>query len=207
MKKTVAAVLAAVLTLFTACGGGGENGEVYVYCYGDYFDEENSSVSSPNHVYCEAYVDGRWVIMDPTWDATPDRLREKGKLLKGKLGPLNYFDITEEMLAWSHKITYRVDSDDEDIPNAAARLRQRFGRVLALDFDNARTRAAGSPEIDAALESDDRSPMELMEELYYLTHRNHMSDEARAFVTERFGTSYVPSKPNVYASGKNAQDA
>ena len=32
-------------------------------------------------------------------------------------------------------------------------------------------------------------------------------DEARGFVTERFGTSYVPAKPNVYAAGKNAQDA
>lgn len=33
------------------------------------------------------------------------------------------------------------------------------------------------------------------------------TDETRQFVKERFGTSYVPSKPNVYASGKNAQDA
>ena len=33
------------------------------------------------------------------------------------------------------------------------------------------------------------------------------TDEARDFVKERFGTSYVPAKPNVYASGKNAQDA
>lgn len=32
-------------------------------------------------------------------------------------------------------------------------------------------------------------------------------DETRGFVKERFGTSYVPSKPNVYVSGKNAQDA
>ena len=33
------------------------------------------------------------------------------------------------------------------------------------------------------------------------------TEEARAFVVERYGTTYVPSKPNVYASGKNAQDA
>ncbi len=33
------------------------------------------------------------------------------------------------------------------------------------------------------------------------------TDETRDFVKERFGTSYIPSKPNVYASGKNAQDA
>ena len=33
------------------------------------------------------------------------------------------------------------------------------------------------------------------------------TDETRDFVKERFGTSYVPAQPNVYASGKNAQDA
>ena len=33
------------------------------------------------------------------------------------------------------------------------------------------------------------------------------TDETRTFVAEHFGTSYVPEKPNVYASGKNAQDA
>ena len=33
------------------------------------------------------------------------------------------------------------------------------------------------------------------------------TDEARDFVKERYGAAYVPAKPNVYASGKNAQDA
>ncbi|MBQ7600522.1 MAG: S-layer homology domain-containing protein [Clostridia bacterium] len=84
---------------------------------GDYFDGENSGAEDANHVYCEAYVNGRWVIMDPTWDSTPDRIRENGKFLKGKLGPPNYFDITDEMLAWSHKTIYRMDSDDEDTPH------------------------------------------------------------------------------------------
>ncbi|MBQ6582489.1 MAG: spermidine/putrescine ABC transporter substrate-binding protein [Mogibacterium sp.] len=44
MKRRIAVLavlLVSLLTCFTACGGGGgENGEVYVYCYGDYFDEE-----------------------------------------------------------------------------------------------------------------------------------------------------------------------
>ena len=33
------------------------------------------------------------------------------------------------------------------------------------------------------------------------------TNETRDYVKERFGTSYVPTEPNVYASGKNAQDA
>ena len=44
MKKFLSLILIGVLslTLLTGCGGnsGGENGEVYVYCFGDYFDPE-----------------------------------------------------------------------------------------------------------------------------------------------------------------------
>ena len=32
-------------------------------------------------------------------------------------------------------------------------------------------------------------------------------DEARAFIGENYGDSYVPEKPNIYAAGKKAQDA
>ena len=32
-------------------------------------------------------------------------------------------------------------------------------------------------------------------------------EETRAFVRERFGTAYLPSRANLYAAGKNAQDA
>ena len=46
---------------------------------------------------------------------------------------------------------------------------------------------------------------------YMRTDSTRISDlalaETRAYVTERFGTSYVPEKPNVYAVGKKAQDA
>ena len=71
-------------------------------------------------------------------------------------------------------------TDEEDIPNAAAQLRQRFGRVLALDFDNARTRAGG-PIVLGQTEAEQKQPLELLMELYRATHQTDMSDEARAF--------------------------
>ncbi len=71
-------------------------------------------------------------------------------------------------------------TDEQDIPNAAAQLRQRFGRVLAMDFDNARTRA-GAGFIPGSIGAEQKSPMELLTELYRLTHHTEMSDEARAF--------------------------
>ena len=71
-------------------------------------------------------------------------------------------------------------TDEEDITNAAAQLRQRFGRVLAVDFDNERTRSGGRI-IPGQGEAERRNPIELLTELYRITHRTEMSDEARAF--------------------------
>ena len=71
-------------------------------------------------------------------------------------------------------------TDEEDIPNAAARLRTRFGKVLALDFDNTRTRAGDSIEL-GTVDAEEKAPMELLEELYRIMRNRDMSDEAKAF--------------------------
>ena len=73
-------------------------------------------------------------------------------------------------------------TDEEDVPNAAARLRERFANLLTLNYDNKRTRsfcAVDSPE-DAA----EKQPIELMEELYELMHKEPMSEDAVRFVQE-----------------------
>ena len=70
-------------------------------------------------------------------------------------------------------------TDEEDVPNAAARLRERFGRVLALDYDNARTRGGADGVIGAA--EEDRQPMELLAEFYRRINHRELGDEARAF--------------------------
>lgn len=73
--------------------------------------------------------------------------------------------------------------DELDIPNAAARLRERFGRVLAIDFDNRRTRAEGVTIGDHTVE--DKTPLQLIGELYALTHGDApLSDQAAAFLSE-----------------------
>lgn len=74
-------------------------------------------------------------------------------------------------------------TDEEDIPNAAARLRNRFGKVLALDFDNARTRAGESIEL-GAVDAEEKTPMELLEALYRIMRNRDMSDAAKAFAKQ-----------------------
>lgn len=71
-------------------------------------------------------------------------------------------------------------TDEEDIANAAAQLRQRFPGMLALDFDNTRTRA-GSCMIPSQVGDGQKKPIELLKELYRATHHTEMSEEAEAF--------------------------
>ena len=71
-------------------------------------------------------------------------------------------------------------TDEIDPQNAAARLRERFPRLLSLDYDNARTRAGSIANLSAAGAAD-RSPLELLSELYQLTHGREMNSEALDF--------------------------
>lgn len=55
----------------------------------------------PNHAWNEAYVDGRWIILDTTWDTR--NTCENGTFTKGHRVSRLYFDSTVEFFSNSHK--------------------------------------------------------------------------------------------------------
>lgn len=71
-------------------------------------------------------------------------------------------------------------TDEIDPQNAAARLRERYARLLSLDYDNSRTRAGAMLNLSET-GSISRSPMDMLAELYQLTHGREMSAEALDF--------------------------
>ena len=73
-----------------------------------------------------------------------------------------------------------VLTDEEDIPNAAARLTQRFPNLLALRYDNKRTRSFSTT--DSPEEVVEKTPMEQMKALYRFIQNSEMSEEAVRFV-------------------------
>lgn len=74
-------------------------------------------------------------------------------------------------------------TDEDDIPNAASRLRERFPNMLAMSYDNHRTRSFTA--VDAPDNVEEKQPMELIQELYQLVHpEGRMSGEAIDFVQE-----------------------
>lgn len=71
---------------------------------GGFFDSSNAMQTKSNHAHIEAYVSGRWVTVDPTWDS--GNKYENGQFIAGER-TLVYFDITPDLFAFTHKILER----------------------------------------------------------------------------------------------------
>lgn len=69
---------------------------------GKYWDEVDHSKS--NHSWNEAFVDGRWVILDTTWDSGNDY--EDGQFKRGSVRHA-YFDPSLQAFSYTHKILQR----------------------------------------------------------------------------------------------------
>ena len=73
-------------------------------------------------------------------------------------------------------------TDEDDVPDALARLRTVYPNIMKLDYDNRRTRA--SAEVTAVEEMEKKSGIELFGEFYAAQNGQPMSAEQRAFAEE-----------------------
>ena len=84
--------------------------------------------------------------------------------------------------------TYRSDylhlilTDEQDVFDAMSRLRTIYPYLMTLDYDNARTRAAGGMSVPA--ETERRTPSELFEALYLRQNHRPMSEVQRAYIAQ-----------------------
>ena len=81
------------------------------------FNEATAKEDNPNHMYAEAFVDGRWISLDPTWDSGNEY---RGGTYYTGAATYEYFDISDEALAWTHKIFDHYASLEKDIPSVWA---------------------------------------------------------------------------------------
>lgn len=68
-----------------------------------------TSSGGEDHAHTEAYVDGRWIVMDVTWDSNNEY--RNGSYITEAPNGFYYFDITPEAFALDHKITARFGQD------------------------------------------------------------------------------------------------
>lgn len=73
-------------------------------------------------------------------------------------------------------------TDEEDIPDAMGKLRMVYPNLMALRYDNTRTRQSRGPLDLGAPEK--KAPLTLFEDLYMLQNNQPMSQEQRAFCQE-----------------------
>lgn len=78
--------------------------------------------------------------------------------------------------------THITLTDEEDIPDASAKLRVIYHNLMKLDYDNKRTRT--NAEIDAFEKVEALSPVQLFDELYKLQNGLAMSEKQRSCVEE-----------------------
>lgn len=84
--------------------------------------------------------------------------------------------------------TYRSDylhlilTDEQDVFDAMSRLRTIYPYLMTLDYDNARTRAAGGMSVP--VEAERRTPLELFEALYKRQNHRPMSEVQRAYIAQ-----------------------
>ncbi|MDR1573653.1 MAG: hypothetical protein LBS24_05040, partial [Clostridiales Family XIII bacterium] len=106
---------------------------VYGYALGVNGDEWPSKVLNPddsNHAWNEAFIDGRWVIIDATWDSG-NRYAQGRKTESAGVRTYRYFDAAPEAFAADHATT---DPEWELwwLPTAAPALARPFaGKVFA----------------------------------------------------------------------------
>lgn len=70
-------------------------------------------------------------------------------------------------------------TDEEDIPDGMAKLRIIYPHLMKLDYDNCRTRAEHSIEMEE--DQEKKSPLELLDQFYALQNGQPMGEEQRTF--------------------------
>ena len=76
-------------------------------------------------------------------------------------------------------------TDEDDVPDAVAKLRVIYPNLMKLDYDNRRTRAEFS--IEEGGDAERRSPLELLEEFYEKQNGQPMGEAQRQLARSLMG--------------------
>lgn len=128
-----------------------------------------------------AELDGKGEVSLRTVSLTPKRdLREVKGTYEELMKKENYEGTaTEDYL-------HIVLTDEEDVPDAMRKLKTVYPNVLRLDYDNVRTRSGAV--VEAAPETEEKSPLALAEEFYALQNGRPMSGAQIEYLRRMIGT-------------------
>ena len=176
--------------------GGSDNVDASVFDDFDYVALGHihgpQNIGSPRIRYCGTPLKYSFSEVGQQKSVTVAELKEKGTLevTARPLTPLrdlreirgSYLEVTAKSF---YEGRNREDylhitlTDEEDVPDGAAKLRVIYPNLMRLDYDNTRTRSRNLPE--GAEEPETKSPLELFEEFYERQNNQPMTEEQIRF--------------------------
>ena len=183
--------------------GGSDNVDASVFDDFDYVALGHihgpQNIGSPRIRYCGTPLKYSFSEVGQQKSVTVAELKEKGTLevTARPLTPLrdlreirgSYLEVTAKSF---YEGRNREDylhitlTDEEDVPDGAAKLRVIYPNLMRLDYDNARTRSRNLPE--GAEEPAAKPPLELFEEFYERQNNQPMTEEQIRFSRELMET-------------------
>lgn len=183
--------------------GGSDNVDAAVFDAFDYV--ALGHIHGPQHIgretlrYCGTPLKYSFSESSHKKSVTVVELREKGSLSLHTvpLTPLRdmreirgrYEEITAKSFYTGTNVEdylHIILTDEEDVPEAMARLRVIYPNLMKLSYDNTRTRTG--TVIDGAVDVQRKSPLELFGELYQQQNNQPMSDVQRTYMLELIGS-------------------
>lgn len=183
--------------------GGSDNVDASVFAAFDYVALGHihgpQNIGSPRIRYCGTPLKYSFSEAGQQKSVTVAELKEKGSLevTVRPLTPLrdlreirgSYLEVTAKSF---YEGRNREDylhitlTDEEDVPDGAAKLRVIYPNLMRLDYDNTRTRSRNLPE--GAEEPETKPPLELFEEFYERQNNQPMTEEQIRFSRELMET-------------------
>ena len=179
--------------------GGIDNVEALVYHQFDY--AALGHIHSPQNItkdtirYCGTPLKYSFSECDQKKSVTIVDLKEKGevtintvplipvrdmKKLKGTYEELTRLSFYQSK---NTKDYYHITlTDEEDIPDALAKLRVIYPNIMKMDYDNERTKK--NQEITEIENMEKKSPSQLFDEFYQLQNNRQMNEEQREIINE-----------------------
>lgn len=157
-------------------------------------------IHTPQHVgreqvrYCGTPLKYSFSEADKSKSVTVIGLKEKGSLSIEEYPLMPKYDLRcikgtyDELVSranYTEENRYDYISatltDEQEIPQAIAKLRVIYPNIMQLGYDNARTRI--SQTIESAAVSDMKTPLELFDEFYALQNNQPMNEAQRLLVS------------------------
>ena len=180
--------------------GGSENVDAQVFEPFDYVAlghiHSPQNCGAPTIRYCGTPLKYSFSEAKDRKSVTVAELREKGSVsvrtvpleplrdmveLRGTYAELTLRSFYEDT-TWRDDYTHITLTDEEDIPDAIAKLRTIYRGLMKLDYDNKRTRASAVVTGDAGAET--KTPFELFSDFYELQNNQPMNGEQAAYIKE-----------------------